>query len=288
MRTFLLFCILMGLLSSAAAQVAGNRVNLKYKISKKKIGELKQKNLMIKSKSQPVKKYFEIGDIEGGYFKCIINYKDGVLNIDPYSIVDERTAPGTGITDPFWDSCRIVNGDTICIINANSKNDLQIDLNRTKVGSLTKKIVLRYETFIIGLNNITIKFRPKVRDYNDSLYKPNVVGAININLGLMIGRSWGWTKFTHRSNNSFSVTPAFSLGFSAINLSKEPLKRKVSVVTQPGNFVTSPAASVIFARNDVGFVFAYGIDIMFGKNANVWAYQKKNWFGIGIAAGLKL
>ena len=288
MRTVLLLFILMGLFSPAAAQMAGNRVNLKYKISKKKVGELKQKNLLIKSKSQPVKKYYEIGDIEGGYFKCIINYRDGVLNIDPYTIVDERTTPGTGITDPFWDSCRIVNGDTICIINANSKNDLQIDLNRTKVGDLTKKIVLRYETFIIGLNNITIKFRPKVRDYNDSLYKPNVVGSNNINLGLMIGRSWGWTKFTHRSNNNFSVTPAFSLGFSAISLSKEPLKRKVSVVTQPGNFVISPAASVIFARNDVGVVFAYGMDIMFGKNANVWAYQKKGWFGIGIAAGLKL
>jgi hypothetical protein len=287
MKHIILACILLGFLFPAVAQMAGNRVNLKYKISKKKIKELRDRNFLIKSRSQPIKKYFEIGDFESGYFKCIINFKDGILNIDPYAIIDSRTTPGKNFTDPFWDSCAVINGDTACIINANTKNDLQIDLNRTKVGNPTRAIILPYETLIIGINNISIKFRPKVRDYNDSLFTPNVVGS-NINLGLTFGYSFGWTKFSHRSDPSVSITPAFSLGFSAISLSKEPLKRKVSVITQPGNFTLSPAASVILARNDVGLIFAYGTDIMFGKNASAWAYQKKGWFGIGIAAGLKL
>ena len=229
MKQLILVCILFTFLLPAAAQTAGNRVNLKYKINKKKIKELTYRNFLIKSKSQPIKKYFVIGDIESGYFKCIINFKDGILSIDPYAIIDSRTTPGKNFTDPFWDSCAVINGDTVCIINANTKNDLQIDLNRPKVGNLTRSITLPYETLIIGINNISIKFRPKVRDYNDSLFTPNVVGA-NINLGLTFGYSYGWTKFSHRSNPSFSVTPALSLGFSAISLSKEPLKRKVSVI----------------------------------------------------------
>ncbi len=287
MKQLFLVCLFLTCLFSANAQTSGNRVNLKYKITKKKVQELRGRNFLIKSRSQPIRKHFEIGNIESGYFKCIINFKEGVLNIDPYAIADSRTSPGINYTDPYWDSCVVKNGDTICIINANTKNDLFIDLNRSKVGNRTRSITLPYETFIIGINNISIKFRPKVRDYNDSLYTPNVVGS-NINLGLTFGYSFGWTKFTHRSNANFSVTPAISLGFSAISLSKEPLKRKVSVVTQPGNFVLSPAASLIFARNDVGLIFAYGTDMMFGKNAGAWAYQKKGWFGVGIAAGLKL
>lgn len=287
MKQLFLVCMFLTCLYVADAQTSGNRVNLKYKITKKKVQELKDKNFLIKSKSQPAKKHFLIGELESGYFKCIINFKDGVLSIDPYAIADSRTTPGINYTDPYWDSCTIKNGDTVCIINANTKNDLYIDLNRSKVGNKTRSITLPYETFIIGINNISIKFRPKVRDYNDSLYTPNVVGS-NINLGLSFGYSFGWTKFSHRSNPNFSVTPSVSLGFSAISLSKEPLKRKVSVVTQPGNFVLSPAATLIFARNDVGLIFAYGMDMMFGKNASAWAYQKKGWFGIGIAAGLKL
>ncbi len=287
MKQLFLLCLFFTCLRAADAQTAGNRVNLRYKITKKKVQELREKNFLIKSKSQPVKKHFEIGNIDIGYFKCIISFKDGILNIDPYALADSRTTSGITFTDPYWDSCTIKNGDTICIINANTKNDLYIDLNRAKVGNRTRSIILPYETFIIGINNISIKFRPKVRDYNDSLYTPNVVGS-NINLGLTFGYSFGWTKFSHRSNPNFSITPSASLGFSAISLSKEPLKKKISVVTQPGNFVLSPAASLVFARNDVGLIFAYGIDIMFGKNAGIWAYQKKGWFGIGIAAGLKL
>src|SRR5690606_15639896 len=120
-----------------------------------------------------------------------------------------------------------------------------------------------------------------------SVYTPNVLGS-SFNLGLSIGYSFGWTTFTHRFNNNVSVTPSFSLGFSAISLSKEPLKKNISTKYSPSNFVLSPAFTTIFARNDVGITFSYGRDIMFGKNASSWAYQGKGWFGIGVAAGLKL
>ncbi|MEP7166104.1 MAG: hypothetical protein ABI741_15480 [Ferruginibacter sp.] len=249
---------------------------------------MEDKKLSIRSKSQPLKKRFIIGNIEGGHFKCLINFKDGILNIDPYSILDKRTNPKYDVTDPhFDDKGNIIDGDTVVLINANQKNDLYIDLNRAKIGNPTQKIVLHYRTLLLGLNNISIKFRPTVKDYNDSIYSPNVLSS-SFNLGLSIGYSFGWTKFTHRFNNNFSITPSFSLGFSAISLSKEPLKKNVTTKYNPSNFVLSPAFTTIIARNDVGITFSYGHDIMFGKNASAWAYQGKRWFGIGVAAGLKL
>jgi hypothetical protein len=155
------------------------------------------------------------------------------------------------------------------------------------VGHSTKVIHLHYQTWVIGVNTIGAKFRPRVKDYNGNEYSTNVISG-SINAGFTLGYSFGWTTFTHRNTTSWSLTPAFALGFSAASLGKEPLKKQVSVTYNPSNFVLSPSIGCIIARNDLGILFNYGHDFMFGKNSSAWAYQKKKFFGIGLSASFKL
>jgi hypothetical protein len=47
MKQLFLVCLFLTCLFSADAQTSGNRVNLKYKITKKKVQELRDKNFLI-------------------------------------------------------------------------------------------------------------------------------------------------------------------------------------------------------------------------------------------------
>jgi len=261
------------------AQITTYRLKFQYRISKDKLNELNKQGYQIVDGTNT--EYQFCSKLKKP-FKCLVNNKDGELIIDPWAVTDSRT--NTYLKKTKTDSCY----DQAGVINANTPNSLKIvNLKRPLVGNPTRSITLHYQTIIVGVNVIGLKVRPQVRDYNDSLYSANVVTG-NINLGLSAGYSFGWTKFNHRSSNSWSITPGVSLGFSSASLSKEPLKKKVTTTYTPSNFILSPSATVIIARNDIGLTFTYGYDVMFGRHSEAWAYQGKGFFGLGIAAGLKL
>lgn len=277
------FLLLLG--HEISAQITSNRIRFKYRISKDKLASLNKSGYQI------------VDDKGNNYqfcanlkkpFKCLVNSKEGVLSIDPWGIIDKRVNPSKrnikkNIQDPCYDAV-----GTSTIINANTSNKLKINLkSRPLVGSPTEAITLHYQTWIVGVNVVGLKIRPSVKDYNDSIYSANAITG-SINLGLNVGYSFGWTKFTHRTSNSFSVTPGLSFGFSSASLSKEPLSKKVTTTFTPSNFIFSPSASLTVARNDVGIIISYGRDIMFGRHSDAWAYQGKGFFALGIVAGLKL
>jgi len=261
------------------AQITSYRLKFQYRISKDKLKELNNQGYQIVDVNNV---QYQLCPQLKKPFKCLINNIGGELLIDPWAITDSRT--NTALKKTKTDPCFGQAG----VINANTPNSLKIiNLKRSMVGNPTRSIKLHYQTIIVGVNIIGLKVRPQVRDYNDSLYSSNVVTG-NINLGLSVGYSFGWTKFTHRSSHSWSITPGLSFGFSSASLSKEPLKKKVITAYTPSNFVLSPSTSIIIARNDIGLIFSYGHDVMFGRHSDAWAYQGKGFFGLGIVAGLKL
>lgn len=221
-------------------------------------------------------------------FRTLVTNDKGTLLLDPWSITDDKInepcTPRAKPEDAVTDECLGQTG----IINAAIDNDLRIQLpKRTRVGDPTISMWLPYQTWLFGVNAIGLKVRPRVTDDLDSTYTRSVTSG-NFNLGLNVGYSFGWTQFTHRSTNSYSITPGFNLGFSGVAIGKEPLKQKLKTDFIPSNLVLSPAFSLIGARNDIGIILTVGKDRMFGKYAGKWLYQNKWFWGLGVSAGLKL
>jgi len=260
-----MFCAIFTL-SITIAQTATHRLKSKYIITKNKLTHLESIGFKITGANDSV---YQLCD---NSFKVLISQSNGILKLDPWGI------------NPEYDPCKGKGN----IINSFTLNQLVIDMNkRTHVGQPTRPLVLPYRTWIIGISAIALKVRPRITDIDQKSYSSNVISG-NISLGPSIGYSFGWTTFTHRSATSWSVTPGISFGFSALSLSKEPLKKKVDITTTPSNLILSPSSNLTLARNDIGIIFSYGWDNMIGKNNDAWAYQGKSFFGIGFAANLKL
>jgi hypothetical protein len=252
-----------------------HRLKFKYRITQSKVTELAMDGIILTDAlGTPV------NICNNGVLKCLITNSNGTLTIDPWAI--------TPATDPCIGAPGIVNSNTPYPLRFDiSRGHLKLPGTPTLVGHPTVPVTFHYQTWLIGVNTFAVKFRPRVKDFNDNEYSSNAISG-SINAGLTVAYSFGWTTFTHRSSSSWSVSPAFSLGLGSASLSKEPLKEQKITTYNPSNFVLSPSLGLIVARNDIGIFFAYGHDFMTGENANAWAYQKKRFLGIGLSASFKL
>lgn len=293
MRRLLLTSILILTVLLAYSQTTSYRTRFRYILTQKRIEQLQKgcpSLIVTDALGKTAYQLCTVG-VKPGHqprIRTLVTNDKGTLLLDPWSIRDDRVnkpcRPRTDSADVKKDPCY----GTVGVINSAIDNDLRIQLpKRTRLGDPTISTWLHYQTWLFGVNAIGLKVRPRVQDDADSTYTRNTVSG-NLNLGFNVGYSFGWTHFTHRSSNSYSITPGLNLGFSGVALSKEPLKRKTTLTYVPSNFVFSPALSLIGARNDVGLIFTVGVERMFGKYADVWLYQNKLFYGIGVSAGLKL
>lgn len=267
--------ILIGLITilaiSAWAQAPTNRIRARYRISQEKLNQINGRGFYI---TDGISSSLKI--CKATKLKVLITASGGILTIDPWKIKYDPAIPNS-------DPCR----DDASTINSATENKLIMSLKRTKVGDATRSINIPYGAWLLGINAVALKMRPKVEDFKGNLWSANAVGG-NFSLGPSIGYSFGYTKFNHRTATSWSATPSLSIGFSTVSLSKEPLNKEVVTSFTPSNFVLSPSVNLILARNDLGITLCYGKDAMMGRHKTAWAYQGKSFFGIGIAAGLKL
>lgn len=312
MKRILLFGIFTFCLCSASVgQVVSHRMKFHYRLTQKQLEQLAD----IKTQSYPlyltstgstnkttstlVQDTFRLCP-QAGVVQVLVGNADatGALSIDPWQIIDHRVnkfadKADKDDEDPCYESkaqTALLGGKRIRnlqTLNAATKTGLKMQLPaRTVVGNPVTGPVLHYQAIIVGINAIAIKTRPEVTTYTGT--KVNSAFVAGASLGPGVGKSFGWTRFTHRSSNSYSVTVGGTVGFSAAKLKDEPLTRFVDVTRLPSNFVFSPAGTLILARNDIGIILALGADHMTGNAASAWAYQNKLFFGFGIAAGLKL
>ncbi|TYZ12712.1 hypothetical protein FY528_05325 [Hymenobacter lutimineralis] len=293
MQRFVLCALFLCNIQLVCAQVPSYRARFRYILTQRRIDQLRKgcpSLIVTDALGKTAYNLCSVGVPSGRQprIRALVTNDKGTLLLDPWSVRDDRVnkpcQARSDSTSVKKDPCYGTTG----IINAAIDNDLRIQLpKRTRIGDPTIATWLHYQTWLFGVNAIGLKVRPRVKDDADSTYTRNAVSG-TLNLGLNVGYSFGWTYFTHRSSHSYSITPGLNLGFSGVSLSKEPLKRKTTLTYIPSNFVFSPALSLIGARNDVGLIFTVGVDRMFGKYADVWLYQNKLFYGIGVSAGLKL
>lgn len=264
------------------AQTPSHRMRLKYRIYKNKLNKLATRNITLQDATGAVVTPC------GKKIKCLITNTNGVLTVDPWAVSDPSVNPKVTKTDPCLGKAGTVNAKTPYPL----KIDIQRGYNKaagtaTLVGHPTEPVSFPYETWVIGVNTLGVKFRPRVTDNNGNEWSGNAITG-SINAGFTIGYSFGKTKFTHRSTNSLSCTPAFSFGLASAVLAKEPLKKAVVTTFNPNNFILSPSLGIILSRNEIGVFVAYGHDYMLGKNSDAWAYQGKYFVGVGLSASFKL
>ncbi|MBB3054565.1 hypothetical protein [Mucilaginibacter gotjawali] len=290
LKCFLLLCLA---IFSLSAFGQSNKIGFKYYLTKSKVDQMTlpsngfglKDSVVVFAKGETVtlqsgktvkltKDSVLIKDVtlcNGSTLQCNITPTAGFLQIDPWAIV----------TNPCGDP----SGKST-MINAFSKNSIIITFPRKLVGNPTMVLNLNYGAWILNVSTLGVKFRPSVKDSNNVKHAATATGS-NLNLGLTYGYSWGFTAFNNRTNNSYSFTLSGGLGFSTIDITKEIVTAHLDSGLG-SEFVLSPSINMIFARNDIGILFALGTDLMTGKQGSSWAYHGKPYFGLGIAAGFRL
>jgi hypothetical protein len=155
--------------------------------------------------------------------------------------------------------------------------------NRKKLGDSTKVLKVPFRAWTWSIGTTPVRFRGKT---------DSSTATVSTTLGLSIsfGRTWGRTKFTSRTaiNRSFTLAPF--VGISTAELKKETVKTPKSwennkTYTQT-NATISYGLSGTIARNNFGLVFSLGFDNAIGSKSELWSYQNKLWFGVGINTNL--
>ena len=279
--------LLLGLFSVATlsiGQLATNRMRAHYRITAEKLATIEEQGFHLsliqakpeKGEPKPIPVRYSLGDLST--FKFLATLKEGVILLDPWSF--NRTDVNMDRPD------EPKSGYTLSYLSKHTKPTLQIDLKRDSLGESTQVVKLPYRAVVVTVNTLGIKVRPSATDSAGKNYATNTYSGFN--LGISLGYSLGGTAFTHRTQITTSHTFSGGIGFSAIGLAKEPLYDKVTVDASHNNFVLSLNLSYTIARNDIGLMLAAGMDIMAGAHADSWLYQRRFFWGFGVAIGLKV
>ncbi|MBO73267.1 MAG: hypothetical protein CMD35_06600 [Flavobacteriales bacterium] len=104
------------------------------------------------------------------------------------------------------------------------------------------------------------------------------------NLGVLTGRSWGKTRFTHRSHvGNIQIdkkqTFGFYSGVSKVNFN----------FTNPANaqenaelVLFSPGLGYLLSYQRFNFGATLGLDFALGKNSSNWDFQGSSWIGVNL------
>ncbi|MGV9013532.1 MAG: hypothetical protein ACOH13_13135 [Flavobacteriales bacterium] len=276
MKRYIILTMLVFSTTMVFSQLATNRMRAHYRLTPERLAKIESMGFHLTSAIIGVRYTVDGFDKP---FKFLATLKDGAIKLDPWSLTD------SSFNQNRRDSV-VAPGDTVRWITATTPADMEIGLKRSSMIQRTQVVRLPYRTWLLTVNTIAIKVRPSATDSAGKNYSANVGSSFN--LGLSLGYTFGTTAFTHRTQISRSHTVGLGLGFSAVALSKEPLKTPINVSATPSNFVLSPNVSYTFARNDIGIVVAAGIDTMTGSHADSWLYQNRFFWGFGLAVGLKV
>lgn len=279
--------LLFGLLANCLllhAQGGTNKMKAHYRLTKDKLAWMEAHGFYLSSIPKPgccdakpaIPIHHAFGDREGP-LKMLVVLKDGVLLVDPWSIMDDVNMNKSDVIDSLF---------VTSFLSKRTPAVLQINIKRDNLGQGSHVIRIPYRAWVLSLNSIGVKVRPSASDSAGKNYSSNV--STGFNLGLTAGYSFGCTSFTHRTQVSWSHTLGMGLAFSAASLSKEPLIAPIDASATPSNLVLSPNFSYTFARNDVGLVLAAGLDQMIGSHADSWLYQNRFFWGFGLSVGLKV
>lgn len=137
---------------------------------------------------------------------------------------------------------------------------------------------------------VPIKVRSKLTD----VAVPDSFPA-QVTTGFNLGLSFGW-QFTHnvfkenknlfgKNTTKFSFTPGafFGVGAQKLNTSNT---RGPMVQIERSAFMISPGLFALIGIDRFNLGYAFGWDVVTGKNSSSWVYQGKHWHGIIVAIDL--
>ncbi len=161
---------------------------------------------------------------------------------------------------------------------------LELKEGRDSISAPNKILIVGFRTWTIGLNSIPFRYRSK-RILADTL-KANGTVTSSFNLAIHAGRTWGYSCITKRGINNYSFTAGLFGGASSFEMNKEVSDDPMSVIRTQTNASLSYGVLTVFARDNIGLLFALGFDHGYGKNADSWIYQDKPWISFGLATSL--
>jgi hypothetical protein len=193
----------------------------------------------------------------------VVTVSGGFINVDLWQIKNNVTCGSNGIdASKTLTQLRILDG-------------------RVTYGQPTKVLVLPFQSFTIGLNSLPFRFRPEVT-VRETGAKLSANGTSAFQLGLSIGYTRGKSWITTRGITNWSWTLGPYFGPSTADLKKETVQNPSTWTINQIKATLTYGLNLIFARNNLGLVFAYGYEKALGTNGDQWIYQNKPYFGIGI------
>lgn len=141
----------------------------------------------------------------------------------------------------------------------------------------TVKLRFRQWTFNVATVPLKIRFGENGSEF-----------STGVNLGALIGHTWGKTKFVHRKkigNKQYDAKFTFG-GFFGVD--------KLEFSFTDGN-ATEQKVKTAFTSLGLGFVYTYqkftagvtsGFDFAMGENSTEWTYNKRPWVGLALGYSL--
>ncbi|HEX7414485.1 MAG TPA: hypothetical protein VF411_10625 [Bacteroidia bacterium] len=226
-------------------------------------------------------------DIDNGKLKII--YRDEKDSIRPIQMCDSKLkAEGLNIENgvPVFHFEKIPTSkyDTVvsCISNNTPLGHFEIDVKKRKIGDPTKvvKIPFRAVNWDASLTLYKIRFAQNGKP----VFAESDPAALLVSV--IYGYTFGYAKINYESITRYYMTIGPSLGLTSANLNSGTVTNPSLLLKDQSNVAFSYGISAMLGRNNFGFSFSFGFDMSIGKNSNLWIYQNKPWFGVGVSSNL--
>jgi hypothetical protein len=242
------------------------------------------------------------------------NYSDTIKE-DYVKLDSTRNFYSTLLTSEYWKANRLKNSKANITISKDSllvnfwfyknkklkscevvENSNAPFLSNRKYFLLLKNrqsIILKYNNIEIGALNIPIKIRPGYELNGSKIYAAASSNVANIGTyaGFRVGKiKYSYNKYEDIKSNQSGYVFGIFLGVSNDKLdSLSTLKAGVNGLKKSETRDAVSLSYGLLAIADIAdfrIGFMLGIDKAFGNNRNIWNYDNKIWFGIGL--GYKL
>lgn len=195
-------------------------------------------------------------------WKGIITVASGNINVDLFSREGE----------PPKDNC---------ITGKSKVTPLKLIDNRYIYSLPTRVLWVPFTAVNFGLNTLPFRVRKSVT-VDETGAKIPAAGTTAFSLALNVGFTLGWSQVTTRSLNNYSFTFGAYCGPSTADIKKETVKYPSRLTTAYTAATMTYGLNIIFARNNLGLVFAYGWESVMGDSGKDWLYNKQPYFGFGV------
>lgn len=193
----------------------------------------------------------------------VLSLSNNQINFDIWKLNDSTTCGQNGIDSSIGIST------------------LRFTDTRVTYGRPTLVMWVPFQSINLGLNTLPYRRRNTSTQNNGTTIVPSQ-GTSAFSLAFNAGYTFGWSQITTRAITNWSLTLGGYFGPSTADLRKETVENPSTWITNQTNATINYGFNLILARNNLGLVFAYGIEKAIGSKKEQWIYNNVPYFGFGI------